>query len=318
MDTLPHEKQIQEYIKSIDRLKKQSKDQPLFMMEVCKLEDKLEQMKQNVYAELSPWERISISRHAKRPHALDYIHGICDSFTELCGDRNYSDDHSIIGGLARIDGEKFIIVGQEKGHDIESRLHHNFGMPNPEGFRKVLRLVKLAEKFNLPVISLIDTPGANPALEAEERGQAWAIAANLREMARLLTPIIVVLIGEGCSGGALGMAIGDSIGMLEHAYYSAISPEGCASILWKDPSKKIEASEALKLTVEDMMELGIVDALIREPLGGAHQDPAIAIANTKAFILEHACILKKIAPEALVEQRYMKFRSFGAIEEIHG
>ncbi len=316
MDILPHEKQIQEYIKTIEHLKKQSQDNPIFKAEIRKLEQKLDKLKQKVYSELTPWQRIMICRHPARPHTIDFIHHICENFTELAGDRCYGDDHSIVGGLAKIGGMKCVIMGQEKGNDTESRVYRNFGMPNPEGFRKALRLMRLAEKFRLPIISLLDTPGANPILEAEERGQGWAIAHNLREMAHMTTPIIIIVIGESCSGGALGMGIGDVIAMLEHAYYSVISPEGCASILWKNASKKEEAAAALKLTAENLLELKIIDAIISEPLGGAHHDPEVAYHNVKRFILEQWEILKRIPYPLLVEQRYLKFRQIGQFLEI--
>lgn len=311
MDILPHEKQIQEYIKTIERLKKQSQDNPIFKVEVRKLEQKLEKLKQKVYSELNPWERILICRHPARPHALDFLKNISESFVELSGDRCFRDDHSMVGGLASIGGIKCVVIGQEKGHDTESRVYRNFGMLNPEGFRKALRLMRLAEKFHLPIISFLDTPGAYPGLEAEERGQGWAIAHNLREMIRLTTPIIVIIIGEGCSGGALGMGIGDVIGMLEHAYYSVISPEGCASILWKDSSKNVEAASTLKLNAENLVELRVVDSIIPEPLGGAHHDPQQAYQNVKQFILEQWNVLRRIPESLLLEQRYLKFRQMG-------
>lgn len=311
MDILPHEKQIHEYIKTIEHLKKQNQDNPLFHSEIKKLEEKLEKLKEKVYSELTPWQKVMICRHPARPHTVDYLKNICDQFVELAGDRVYGEDHSIVGGLAKINGMKCVIMGQEKGHDTETRVRHNFGMLNPEGFRKALRLMKLAEKFQLPIVTLLDTPGANPILEAEERGQGWAIAQNLREMASIKTPIIVIVIGEGCSGGALGMGIGDVIGMLEHAYYSVISPEGCASILWKDSSKKEDASVALKLTAEDLLKLKIIDTIIPEPLGGAHQNPQLAYKNIKQFITEQKEILKRIPLPLLLEQRYLKFRQMG-------
>lgn len=319
MDILPHEKQIHEYIKTIEHLKKQSQDNPLFDNEIRKLEQKLGTLKEQVYSELTPWQRIMICRHPARPHTVDYIKNICTGFQEIAGDRTYGDDHSIVGGLAKIGDMKCVIIGQEKGFDTESRIHHNFGMLSPEGYRKAMRLMKLAEKFNLPVVSLLDTPGAYPCLEAEERGQGWVIANNLRDMARLKTPIIIVLIGEGCSGGALGMGVGDTIGMLEHAYYSVISPEGCASILWKDPSKNVEAATALKLNAENMLEMNIIDAIIAEPLGGAHQDPAVVYENVRRFILEQWQMLKMIPTEILLEQRYLKFRKIGqfSTQDIH-
>lgn len=315
MDILPHEKQIHEYIKTIEHLKKQNQNNPLFTKEIKNLEQKLEKLKEKVYSELTPWQRVMICRHPARPHAIDYIKKMCDSFTELCGDRNFGDDHAVVGGLAVIGGIKCVIVGQEKGFDTESRVYRNFGMLNPEGFRKALRIMHLAEKFQLPIISLLDTPGANALLEAEERGQGWAIAYNLREMSRLKTPIVVVVIGEGCSGGALGMGIGDVVGMLEHSYYTVISPEGCASILWKDSDKKADAAAALKLNSENLLKLGIIDAIINEPLGGAHQNPDVAIENVKKFIIEQFNILSMIPSELLLEQRYLKFRKMGTFLE---
>lgn len=311
LDILQHEKQIHEYIKTIEHLKKQNQDNPLFSAEIRKLEQKLEKLKQKVYSELTPWQRIQICRHPVRPHTTDYYKNICSSFQELCGDRIYGDDHAMVGGLAEIGNVKFVVIGQEKGNDTESRVYRNFGYLNPEGFRKGLRLMRLAEKFNLPIVSLIDTPGAYPGLGAEERGQGWAIAQNLRDMARISSPIIVTVIGEGSSGGALGMGIGDVVGMLEHAYYSVITPEGCASILWKDTSKNIEAASALKLNAENLLELGIIDAIIPEPLGGAHQNPHEAFNNVKKFILEQWEILKMIPKEILLEQRYLKYRKMG-------
>lgn len=311
MDILPHEKQIHEYIKTIEHLKKQSQDNPIFDAEIRKLEQKLDKLKQSIYSELTPWQRIMICRHPARPHALEFFRNMCESFTELAGDRCFRDDHAIVGGLAKIGGAKFVVIGQEKGHDTESRVYRNFGMLNPEGFRKALRLMQLAQKFRLPIISLLDTPGAYPGLEAEERGQGWAIANNLREMSRIDTPIIVVIIGEGCSGGALGMGVGDVIGMLEHAYYSVISPEGCASILWKDASKNVDAASTLKLNAENLLELKIIDAIIPEPLGGAHHNPQQAYQNVKQFILEQWQVLRRIPSSLLLEQRYLKFRHMG-------
>lgn len=314
MDTLPHEKQIHEYIKTIERLKKQNKDSSLFHSEIQTLESKLAELKKEVYSQLSPWERVQICRHRQRPHTIDYVQHMCDSFVELFGDRTFKDDHSIVGGLARIGEMKCVLIGQEKGNDTESRVYRNFGMLNPEGFRKALRLMQLAEKFHLPVVSLLDTPGANPILEAEERGQAWAIALNLREMARLRTPILVVVIGEGCSGGALGMGIGDAVAMLEHAYYSVISPESCASILWKDTSKKSDAAAAMKLNSENLLHLEIIDAIIKEPLGGAHHDPQLVYEGVKSFLLEQWKSFKQLSPGTLLERRYLKYRKMGIFE----
>jgi acetyl-CoA carboxylase carboxyl transferase subunit alpha len=312
MDILPHEKQIQEYEKTIARLKEHSEnDAEWCRKEVKKLEIKLAKIKKNIYSSLSSWERISICRHPERPHSIDYIGNLFTSFQELHGDRLFSDDRSIIGGLGKIDDQKFMVIGQEKGRSTEDRINRNFGMCHPEGFRKALRLMKIAEKFNIPIISFIDTAGAYPGLTAEERGQGWAIANNLKEMSTIKTPIIVIIIGEGCSGGALGMAIGDRIAMLEHSYYSVISPEGCASILWHDAAKKNEAAQALKLNSENLLEFDIVDEIIKEPLGGAHHDHEATYREVKECILRSAADLKKNNTEKLIEKRYRKFRNMG-------
>ncbi len=317
MTVLAHEKQILEVQQTLLKLKEQNKNNPLFSPdEIVKMEKKLEALKEKVYAELKPWDRVAICRHPQRPHAIDYIQNIAEEFVELFGDRTFADDHAIIAGLAKIEGQKYIVIGQEKGKDTESRIYRNFGMPHPEGYRKAMRCMNLAAKFNLPVITLIDTPGAYHGLTAEERGQGWAIANNLWEMARLPTPIIVVLIGEGCSGGALGIGIGDVIGMMEHSYYSVISPEGCASILWKDASKNAIAASALKMHVEDLLELGIVDQMIPEPLGGAHLDPKIAYQNVKAFVKDQWGSLKSIPIDLLLESRYQKFRKMGRFKTL--
>lgn len=312
MSTLAHEKQIFEYEKTIAQLKEQNKGNALWAdEEISKLEAKLQQLKSKVYSELSPWDRVAICRHPQRPKSLDYIRNICEEFTELYGDRLFRDDRAVICGLAKIDGQKFMVIAQEKGFDTQTRLERNFGMMHPEGYRKALRCMQLAAKFKLPVLSLIDTPGAHPGLSSEERGQGWAIAKNLWEMARLETPVIVVLIGEGCSGGALGIGIGDVVAMLEHSYYSVISPEGCASILWRDNNKKELAAQTLKMHVEELMKFDIVDAMIEEPMGGAHRDPAAVYRSVKKYILEQWNILKTVAPETLIEQRYQKYRRMG-------
>jgi acetyl-CoA carboxylase carboxyl transferase subunit alpha len=317
MTVLAHEKQIVEVQQTLSKLKEQNKSNPLFSKEeLAKIERKLDQLKQKVYSELKPWDRVAICRHPQRPHAIDYIQNLAEEFVELFGDRTFQDDHAIIAGLAKIDGQKYVVIGQEKGKDTDSRIYRNFGMPHPEGYRKAMRCMNLAAKFNLPVITLLDTPGAYPGLTAEERGQGWAIANNLWEMARLPTPIIVILIGEGCSGGALGIGVGDVIGMMEHSYYSVISPEGCASILWKDPSKNSVAASALKMHVEDLLELKIIDQMISEPLGGAHLDPKTAFANVKAFIKEQWEALKTVPIENLLENRYQKFRKMGKFDSL--
>lgn len=315
---LPHEKQILEYEKTIAQLKEQDKDNGLLSEEeISKLEKKLDQLRKKVYSQLTPWERVAISRHPSRPRTIDYIRNICEEFVEIFGDRLFRDDPSIVAGLAKIGGEKFMVIGQEKGCDTESRLHRNFGMPHPEGYRKAMRCMRLAAKFKLPILNLLDTPGAYPGLAAEERGQGWAIAQNLWEMSRLPTPIIVVLIGEGCSGGALGMGVGDVVAMLEHSYYSVISPEGCASILYKDANKKEIAAQSLKMHAEDLLQLDIVDAVLEEPLGGAHHDPKEVYARVKQYVVDQWSILKTVPLDLLIEQRYQKFRRIGkfAVEE---
>jgi len=312
---LTHEKQIQEYEETIAKFKEQNQNNPLLSdVELVKLEKKLAQLKKKVYSNLSPWERVTISRHPQRPRAIDYIKHLCEEFHEIFGDRLYRDDPAIICGLAKIGGVKFMVIAQEKGCDTESRLKRNFGMPHPEGYRKALRCMKMAAKFNLPVLSLVDTPGAYPGLAAEERGQGWAIAENLLEMARLPTPVLIILIGEGCSGGALGIGIGDVVAMLQHAYYSVISPEGCASSLWKDAGKNERAAESLKMQAEDLLQMEIIDDVIEEPLGGAHHDPKVVYERVKKYLLAQWNILKNIPVETLIEQRYQKFRKMGKFD----
>ena len=312
---LSHEKQIEEYEGTIKRLRDQQAVGGVWSdAEIVKLEKKLHDLKQRVYSELSSWQRVEISRHPNRPRSIDYIQNICDEFEELFGDRLFQDDPAIVGGLGTINGKRFVIIGQEKGNDTDSRLARNFGMPHPEGYRKALRLMRLAEKFNLPVLTLLDTPGAHPGLEAEERGQGLAIATNLIEMARLKTPLIALLIGEGCSGGALAMGMGDIVGMLEHAYYSVISPEGCATILWKDASQKEKVAECLKMQAEDLIKLEVIDEIIEEPLGGAHHDPSVIYTHVKAFVLDAAKKLASLPVEDLLELRYQRYRKLGIVE----
>jgi acetyl-CoA carboxylase carboxyl transferase subunit alpha len=313
---LEHEKQIFECEKTLKQLKEQNKDNSIWSQEeITKLEEKLEELRKNTYAKLSSLERIAICRHPDRPKSLDYIRYVFDSFEEIHGDRLYRDDHAIITGFAKIGDKKFIVIGQEKGSDTESRLFRNFGMPYPEGYRKAMRVMHLAEKFQIPVVTLIDTPGAFPGLEAEERGQGWAIARNLLEMSRLKTPVIAILIGEGCSGGALGIGVSDEILMLEHAYYSVISPEGCASILWKESSAKDLAAKALKLHPEDLLELDIVDEMIKEPLGGAHYNPKEVYERVREILLKRMDALTLKSIETLLEDRYQKYRKIGKFLE---
>lgn len=312
MTILPHEKQIFEYEQTIKQVKDQNKNSSLWSKdEIRKLEKKLRLLKQKVYSNLSTWDRVLICRHPKRPHSIDYLRNICDDYEEIFGDRTGSNDTSIITALVKINNQKFVLIGQEKGYDTESRIYRNFGMTHPEGYRKALRAMKLAEKFSIPVVTLLDTPGAFPGLSAEERGQGWAISRNLWEMAKLETPIIVVLIGEGCSGGALGIGVGDKIGMLQHAYYSVITPEGCASILYKDSSKNDQAARALKMHAEDLIGLKIIDFIIQEPEGGAHLSPEKTFESVKAYILEAFDSLKNIRADMLIDRRYKKFRNMG-------
>lgn len=314
---LSHEKEIYEYEQTLLKLKENNQNNPIWSdAEIRKLEKKLSLLKDKVYSGLTSWQRVEICRHPDRPRAIDYIQNICDSFTEIFGDRLYGDDRAMITGFGNIQGEKFVILAQEKGCNTESRVYRNFGMSYPEGYRKALRAMQLAEKFHLPVLSLIDTPGAYPALAAEERGQGWAIAKNLFTMSRLQTPIIVVLIGEGCSGGAIGIGIGDAVAMLEHAYYSVISPEGCASILWKDTKKKEDAAEVLKIHAEDLLSLGVIDDMIQEPQGGAHLDPTKVYINLEDYLLKKLSDLKNIPIASLLEIRYKKFRKMGMFDTI--
>ncbi len=310
MTLLQHEKKIHELEEALAKLNIEMASGHIgAQTEIEQLRNRLKELKERVYAQLTPWDKVSICRHPKRPHTLDYIRLMTDDFFELSGDRFFQDDLAIVGGVGLINGKKLFLIGQEKGHDTESRVKRRFGMASPEGYRKALRLMELAEKFEIPVVCLIDTPGAYPGLDAEERGQGRAIADNLFKMSRLKTPLISVIIGEGCSGGALGIGIADTVAMLEHAYYSVISPEGCASILWKDSSKNAEAAKSLKMQADDLIQFKMIDAIIKEPAGGAHQNPKEAAAILKAFILNEMDRLERVPTEQLVEIRYEKFRS---------
>ena len=276
------------------------------------LEDKIAKTKLEIYSKLTPWQRVQLSRHPERPYTLDYIQAITNgSFMELYGDRQVKDDKAMVGGFGDIDGQTVMFVGQQKGNNTKQRQYRNFGMPNPEGYRKALRLFKLAEKFNKPIVTLIDTPGAYPGLEAEERGQGEAIARNLYEMSILKVPVICIIIGEGASGGALGIGIGDKVLMLENTWYSVISPESCSSILWRNWNNKERAAEALKLTATDMNGLHLVDGIVKEPLGGAHANPAEVFETVKSEILKNLAALNKLTPEERVNQRIEKFCSMG-------
>ncbi|MDX2247244.1 MAG: acetyl-CoA carboxylase carboxyltransferase subunit alpha [Bacteroidia bacterium] len=310
------EKPIVELENRLGEMKKIAEDNGVEMDNAsADLERKIHDLKVNIYHNLSRWQRVQISRHPERPYALDYISHISTDFIELFGDRNYRDDKAMIGGMGKIEGHPVMFIGQQKGRTTKERQYRNFGMPNPEGYRKALRLMKLAEKFRIPVVALIDTPGAYPGLEAEERGQGEAIARNLLEMAILKTPIICIVIGEGASGGALGIGVGDRVYMMENTWYSVISPESCSSILWRSWENKEQAAEALRLTAADNLELNIIDGIIREPLGGAHKDPQTAFDNVKKQILNDLKQLGQMDVHSLVSSRIDKFTQMGVYLE---
>lgn len=311
---LEFEKPIFELEQKISEMKK-LEDNLDIKSEIDNLEEKVNVLKKNIYENLTRWQRVQLARHAERPYTLDYIYLMTENFIELHGDRYYKDDKAVVGGFAMLGDEKVMIIGHQKGRDTKSNLERNFGMPNPEGYRKALRLMKLAEKFNKPIITLLDTPGAYPGIEAEERGQAEAIARNLFEMSRLKVPVIVVIIGEGASGGALGMGVGDRILMLENTWYSVISPESCSSILWRSWEFKEQAAEALKLTAPDLLELKIIDRIVPEPLGGAHRDHKKIAETLKNVLLDEIVSLKKIKPDKLMQNRIEKFGKMGVYEE---
>jgi acetyl-CoA carboxylase carboxyl transferase subunit alpha len=311
---LDFEKPVFELEQKLEEMKKSS-DRLGIEKEIARIETKVGQLKEELYKDLSRWQRVQLARHPDRPYTLDYINLMTTNFIELHGDRHYRDDKAIVGGFAQIDDYKVMIIGHQKGRDTKSNVYRNFGMSNPEGYRKALRLMKLAEKFNKPVITMLDTPGAYPGLEAEERGQAEAIARNLFEMSRLRVPIIVCIIGEGASGGALGIGVGDRILMLENCWYSVISPESCSSILWRSWDYKEQAAEALKLTATDLLEQKIIDRIIPEPLGGAHKNHKQAGDNLKSALIEELDELVKIKKDKLVQSRIDKFGSMGPYTE---
>lgn len=309
---LDFEKPIVELEEKLADLKRHSHANDInFDAEVRRMEEKIEATKRDIYQHLTPWERVQISRHPARPFAQDYIHLSFSGYVELHGDRLFGDDAAMPGGFAMLGEQRAVVIGHQKGRDTKENLKRNFGSAHPEGYRKALRLMRLAEKFRLPFVGLIDTPGAYPGIGAEERHISEAIAVNLREMMVLKTPIVSVVIGEGGSGGALGIGVADRVLMLENAYYSVISPEGCAAILWKHRKHAPEAAAALKLTASDLLELGLIDGVIPEPLGGAHQDQAAAIANMRDALVHHLKELMQIPTEELLRQRYQKFRRLG-------
>jgi len=313
---LDFEKPIFELEKKIEELKRFTSQEDIDLSsEIKKLEIKLKEVKKDIFENLTPWQRVQIARHPKRPYTLDYINMIMTDFVELHGDRGFADDRAIVGGLARIDRDRVMVIGHQKGRDTKENLIRNFGSAHPEGYRKAMRLMKMAEKFDSPVVTFIDTPGAYPGIGAEERGQAEAIAYNLREMAMLTVPIIVIVIGEGGSGGALGIGVGDKVCVMENAYYSVISPEGCAAILWKERAKAPEAAAVLKLTAYDLLELGVIDEIINEPLGGAHRNSEETAYAVKKTIKKFFSDTKDIPKDKLVKARYKKFRDIGIFKE---
>jgi len=313
---LEFEKPLRELVRQLDELRQRSIETNVDVSnEVRAIERSLERMQRDIYSNLSPWQKVQIARHPKRPYALDYIGIICEDFQELHGDRQYNDDRAIIGGTAFFNGEAVMIVAQQKGRDPKERILRNFGMPQPEGYRKALRLVKMAERFSLPVLTFIDTPGAFPGIESEARHVSEAIAVNLREMAMLRTPTISIVVGEGGSGGALGIGVTDRVLIFENSYYSVISPEGCAAILWKDSAAAPKAAEALKVSADHLERLGVVDEVIPEPIGGAHHDLTQAASALKYVIQKHLNDLRALSPEKLLESRYERYRRLGVYEE---
>jgi acetyl-CoA carboxylase carboxyl transferase subunit alpha len=310
------EKPLAELVQQIDKVKQVADKTKVDMSAtLAELEDKIVETQTNLYSNLTGWQKVQMSRHPERPQTLDYISMICDDFIEMHGDRTVGDDKAIIGGFATIGGQSVMIIGHQKGKNTKERQFRNFGMANPEGYRKALRLMRLAEKFNKPVISFIDTMGAYPGLEAEERGQGEAIARNLLEMSILKVPILCFVVGEGASGGALGIGIGDKVYMLEHTWYSVISPESCSSILWRSWDYKERAADCLKLTSDDMFKNKLIDGIIKEPLGGAHQDPEAMAQTVKARILEDLLVLKKEKTETMISNRIDKFCAMGVVVE---
>lgn len=313
MEYLDFELPIKELEDQLDKCLIIGKESDVDVSATCKqIEKKLEETKKKIYKNLTAWQRVQLSRHPNRPYTLEYIQNLCgDTFLELFGDRGFKDDKAMVGGLGKIDGQSYMLIGQQKGINTKMRQYRNFGMPNPEGYRKALRLMKMAEKFGIPVITLIDTPGAYPGLEAEERGQGEAIARNIFEMSRLKVPIITIIIGEGASGGALGIGVGDRVYMLENTWYSVISPESCSSILWRSWDHKEKAAEALKLTSFDMKKNGLIDDIIPEPLGGAHYDKQTTFQTVRKYINKAFGELKDLSTEKLVAERMEKYLKMG-------
>jgi acetyl-CoA carboxylase carboxyl transferase subunit alpha len=324
-----HEERIlpQEYLefeKPIAELEKKIEELTLFTSnggidleeEILKLQKKSDQLLAEIYSKLSPWQKVQISRHANRPFTLDYIEALLTDFVEMHGDRAFGDDPAIVCGIAKLDGQPVVVIGHQKGRTLKERVFRNFGQPNPEGYRKALRLMRFAEKFNRPLITFIDTQGAYPGIGAEERGQGESIARNLYVMSKLKTPIVAVVIGEGGSGGALALGVADRVLMLEHATYSVISPEGCAAILWNNGSKASEAAELLKLTAQDLFQMNAIDEVVEEPIGGAHRDPRRASELLKEAIIRNLGEIRNVSSDALVKDRYEKFRRLGTFDQL--
>ena len=314
---LEFEKPLRELEKQLEALHQQSLENNIDMSaELATIEAKIDATKRDIYENLTPWQRVQVARHPKRPYALDYVTALCEDFQELHGDRQFNDDRALVGGTAFFEGRSVMIIAQQKGRDTKENIVRNFGMPQPEGYRKALRLMKLAEKFGLPVLTFIDTPGAYPGVESEARHVSEAIAVNLREMAMLKVPSVAVIVGEGGSGGALGIGVTDRVLIFENAYYSVISPEGCAAILWKDRANAPKAAEALKLNAANLKELAVVDDVIPEPFGGAHTDPAAAAASLKKALSHHLGELAKLDTEKLLDTRYERYRALGEYREV--
>ncbi len=310
VDTLEFEEPVAILLKEIQALRLMPAT-PDRTRTIERLESRVQELRAEIFSHLTPWQRVLVARHADRPVMLDYVGRLFTGFVELHGDRRFADDKAIVTGMGHFHGESVFIVGHQKGSDTKQKIYRNFGYAKPEGYRKALRVMQMAEKFKRPVIVFVDTPAAYPGVESEERGVAEAIALNLREMALIDTPIIVVVSGEGGSGGALGIAIGDRVLMQEFACYSVIPPEGCAAILWRDAARKVEAAEALKITAPDLLEMGVIDEIVREPIGGAHQDHALATALLDEAIARHLAEVRALSSEARLEARYQKFRSMG-------
>ena len=316
IEYLPFEEPVVELLEKIEALKGMSDNETDLTDEVKKLTKKVDETQKEIFENLTPWQRVQVARHPKRPYTLDYIQLMTSDFVEIHGDRYFSDDKAIVAGFGTIGEQKVAILGHQKGRDVKENLLRNFGSAHPEGYRKAIRVMRLAEKFSLPIIALIDTPGAYPGIGAEERGQSEAIAKNLRDMAELTVPVIAIVIGEGGSGGALGVGVANKVAILENAYYSVISPEGCAAILWKDNAMAPQAAEALKMTSYDLLEMKIVDDVIKEPIGGAHRNPEKTAQNMQAKIEKYLKEVSKISKKDIVSHRYKKFRNIGVFEEL--